>query len=227
MLHCLSAIESDQNRLANWNQVQRGSMFDTGRSDSFIAVEKTTDLLRAVQLTPENIEKLLTGQEYEVREFHFCDIHILNLQDGGIWGRASLSSVDLELPKTSIIDEVLDLSAMALARMELPSFYEVYYDNVEERDVECIDDFFDQTTQSVVRELFENPEALAQALESLKAKISWFSNNEVSLVELDQKEWPGIPLEGNDSARYLAVKRGEQALYFVFSNETNPFQPGQ
>lgn len=79
-LRVLSKEEELESRKKSFAEIKRGSLFDLGGQRCFIAVEKESQRCKAIELTEENRERIITEQPCETLELHFDEMGCLNLK---------------------------------------------------------------------------------------------------------------------------------------------------
>jgi len=80
MLRVLSEEEELELRRDGFTKLVPGSLFNLARERFFIAVRKVDEKVwEVIELTPENKEKIITGQLCERSSLHFDEMNCLNI----------------------------------------------------------------------------------------------------------------------------------------------------
>jgi hypothetical protein len=81
MLRVLSEEEELEMRQEGFTRLTPGSLFNLAQERFFIAVRKVDEKVwEVVELTPENKERIITGQPCEHSSLHFDEMKFLNIK---------------------------------------------------------------------------------------------------------------------------------------------------
>lgn len=85
MVYAVSEQEMLQVRTESFAKIEPGTLFYLGLERHYIAVDKSEDSVRAIELSPKNRLKIVAGDRVEPITLHLDELGGIHIPDDRIW----------------------------------------------------------------------------------------------------------------------------------------------